>query len=349
MPQARNTLSLALNLLNAQDHQQTLPNISETRARVDLARNEQTLFNLYTWLKVPDATIEHNAACAKKHPGTGLWFIESSQFSSWLAEESSVILLHGFAGSGKSVLCSATIEFLFRRPSVSSRTGIAYFYFTFSDSSKQDEIAMLRALLFQLSTQLKNNNKYLSQLKKEYEPGTPPTLVLIEYLRLLCREFFEVFIVIDALDETPRDGPRQRVLDVFETIRNWKIQRLHILITSRSEPDILSCLQLPTSQQVLMANVGVDQDISKYIESRLDTDSSLQKWEPYHGKIANILTEKARGMYVTQTSNLMTSLKWLTNNVKVPMGRMPTTFPTIWPPKRRTSRPPTQFATFNAC
>lgn len=344
--EARNTLSFALSLLNAR---QTLRSINETKALVDLTRTEQTLSSLCTWLKAPDATIEHNANYAKKHPGTGLWFIESPKFLSWLAEEGSVILLHGFAGSGKSVLCSATIQFLFWRPSVSPRIGIAFFYFTFSDPSKQDEIAMLRALLLQFSTQLKNNNKHLWQLKKTYEPGTPPTLVLIEYLRLLCTEFFEVFIVIDALDETPRDGPRQRVLDVLKTIRNWKIQKLHILITSRSELDIVSCLQIPTSQQVLMANTGLDQDISKYIESRLDTDCRLKKWDQHRGKIAKTLSEKARGMYVAQTNILMTSPKWLTNNVKVPMGRMPTTFLTILSPKQRTPRLPTRFATFNAC
>ena len=153
--EARNTLSLALDLLNAHDHQQTLRNTNETRALVDLVRIEQTSSSLYAWLKAPDATIKHNAACAKKHPGTGLWFIKSPQFKSWLAGESSVILLHGFAGSGKSMLCSTTIQFLFRRPSVSSRIVIAFFYFAFSDPSKQDEIAMLRALLLQLSTQQK--------------------------------------------------------------------------------------------------------------------------------------------------------------------------------------------------
>ena len=331
--EARNTLSLALDLLNAQDHQQTLRNTNETRALVDLVRIDQTSSSFYAWFKAPDATIEHNAACAKKHPGTGLWFVGSPQFLSWLAEESSVILLHGFAGSGKSVLCSTTIQFLFRRQSVSSRIGIAFFYFTFSDPSKQDETAMLRALLLQLSIQLKTDHKHLRQLKKRYEPGTPPTLVLIEYLRLLCTEFFEVFIVIDALDEGPRREPRQRVLDVLETIRNWKIQRLHILITSRTEPDIVSCLQLPTSQQVLMANIGVDQDTSKYVESRFDNDRRLQKWQQYRGKITDMLSEKANGVYVIKTDNFRTWFKWSTNNVKVPMGRLPNTFPTMLAPK----------------
>ena len=315
--EAQNALSLTLNLLNARDHRQTLRNVEETKTLVDLVRIEQTSSNLYAWLKAPDATIEHNKACVKKHPGTGLWFINSPQFLSWLTEGNSVIWLNGFAGSGKSVLCSTVIEYLFRRPNVTSKIGIAFFYFTFSDPSKQDEIAMLQALLIQLSTQLKNDHKYLRQLKKTYEPGTPPASVLIQYLRLLCEEFNEVFVAIDALDESPRDGSRQRVLDVIKTIQEWKLQRLHILITSRNEPDIGSCLELPTSQQVLMANIGLDQDISKYIESRLDTDCRLRKWRPYRDKIAETLSEKAKGMYVAEICDLMRSLKWTANNVKV--------------------------------
>ncbi|KAL8747661.1 MAG: hypothetical protein Q9190_000508 [Brigantiaea leucoxantha] len=284
--EARNTLSLALDLMNARDHQKMRHEIEETKALVDLARVEQTFSGLYAWLKAPDITIEHNAACAKKHPGTGLWFMNSPRFLSWLTEESSVILLHGFAGSGKSVLCSTAIQFLFRRSSVSPRIGIAFFYFTFRDKDKQDEIAMLRALLLQLSTQLENDHKHLRQLKKTYEPGTPPLPVLLQYLRLLCEEFCEVYIVIDALDESPRDGPRQRVLDVIETIRDWKIQRLHILTTSRNEPDIMSSLEVPANQQVAMADIGLDHDISKYVESRLDTDRRLRKWHANRDLIA---------------------------------------------------------------
>lgn len=306
--EAQNTLSLTLDLLNARDHQQTLRNIKETKNLADLVRIEQISSDLYAWLKAPDATIEHHAVCAKKHPGTGLWFVKSPQFLSWLTEENSVIWLNGYAESGKSVLCSTAIQFLFRRSSGSSRTGIAFFYFSFSDQSKRDEVAMLRALLLQLSTQLQNEHKYLRQLKKTYEPGTPPASVLVQYLRLLCEEFFEVFVAIDALDEAPRDGPRQRLLNVFEMIRKWKIQRLHILITSRNEPDIGSCLELLTSQQVPMANIGLDQDISNYIESRLDTDRRLLKWHLHRSRIAKTLSEKANGMYVAYTCDLMTPL-----------------------------------------
>ncbi len=54
--------------------------------------------------------------------------------------------LNGFAGSGKSVLCSTAIQFALRHRRSDPNVGIAFFYFTFNDESKQDVSAMLRAL-----------------------------------------------------------------------------------------------------------------------------------------------------------------------------------------------------------
>ena len=113
------------------------------RINIDLRRLSS---DLRDWLNVPDATIDHNAACAKKHPGTGTWLVKSPQFSRWLTEENSIMWLNGFAGSGKSVLCSTAIQFALRHRRSDPNVGIAFFYFTFNDESKQDVSAMLRAL-----------------------------------------------------------------------------------------------------------------------------------------------------------------------------------------------------------
>ena len=309
--EARNTLSLALNLLSIRDQQRLLRNYEETKVLVDLFQAEQNSSGLFAWFQAPDVTIEHNAACAKKHPGTGQWLIENLQFLDWLTKGNSIIWLHGFAGSGKSVLCSTAIQFLFRRASRhrDTRIGIAFFYFTCNDQSKQDEMAMLRALLFQLSAGLKNDHRHLRLLRTTHESGTPSESVLTQYLQLLCKEFSETYIVIDAIDESPRDGPRKKVLKVLDTIQNWRIDKLHLLLTSRDEPDIASSLGLPKSRQIPMANTGLDQDILKYVESRLDTDSGLRRWYPYRDKIVSTLCEKANGMYAVQTRKPRSTIK----------------------------------------
>ena len=48
--------------------------------------------------------------------------------------------LNGFAGSGKSVLCSTAIQFALRYRKSDPKVGIAFFYFTFNDESKQEAL-----------------------------------------------------------------------------------------------------------------------------------------------------------------------------------------------------------------
>ena len=300
----RANLSSALEVLQLKDNSRIQTDVADIKTLVDLVKTNQISSNICHWLKAPDATIDHNAACLKKHPGTGLWLIEDSRFANWLIEHNSVLWLNGFAGSGKSVLCSTAIQHVLRHRRSDPKIGIAFFYFTFNNESKQDESAMLRALLLQLSTQLRDGHADLVRLYDSYKTGTPSSGVLIEYLRFLIERFQHVYILLDALDESPRDEPRGHVLDVLETMRGWALQGLHLFVTSRDERDIHDFFDLPTTQKIAMQNAGIDQDIAKFISGRLNTDRTLQKWEKHRDKIQETLARRAKGVYVD------TCLEW---------------------------------------
>lgn len=156
-------------------------------------------------------------------------------FSEWLGKENFVLWLNGFAGSGKSVLCSTAIRHVLRHQRSIPNIGIAFFYFKFNDKSQQDASAMIRALLLQLSAQCRgeNPNSDLAQLYKSYKTGTPPAQILLEHLRRLIERFQNVYLLLDALDESPRDERRRDMLAVLETMRTWGLIGLHLLLTSR--------------------------------------------------------------------------------------------------------------------
>ena len=294
-------LSSALDVLQLKDNKRIQDDISrvqddiyEVKALLDLVSARQISSNLRDWLNAPDATINHNAACDKKHPGTGMWLVKGPKFSKWLTEENSILWLNGSAGSGKSVLCSTAIQYALQHRRSDPRIAIAFFYFTFNDKSKQDESAMLRALLLQLSSQLQDGHKDLTQLHDSYKSGIPPSPVLISYLQRLIQRFHDVYIVLDALDESPSIVPRQRVLDTLETMRNWGVQCLHLFVTSRNESDICKSLDLLPAHQVRMRNNDIDKDISDFISGQLDR--RLRKFSPYHTKIQESLAARAKGM-----------------------------------------------------
>jgi ankyrin repeat domain-containing protein 50 len=281
----------ALEMLQLKGTQRTQDSISEIRT-------DQISWQIRDWLKAPDVSVNHNAECQKKHGWTGRWLVTSPSFITWLVKKNSLLWLNGFAGSGKSVLCSTAIQYVFRHRQSASHIGVAYFYFTFNDESKQDESAMLRALLLQLSVQRQDDNLDLTRLYNLYKPGIPPSLVLTDHLHRLVQKFRDVYIVLDALDESPRSGAREQVLDTLETMRKWSFPGMHFLITSRDEPDIresLESLTLFPMQQVKMKNARIDKDIADFISGRLRS-RRLQKWSLYHDKIQEVLVNRAKGV-----------------------------------------------------
>jgi ankyrin repeat domain-containing protein 50 len=68
----RNNLSLALDVMHLRDHKHTQDDITDLKSVAKLVRASQISSIIRDWLKAPDATINHNAACAKRHPGTGI-------------------------------------------------------------------------------------------------------------------------------------------------------------------------------------------------------------------------------------------------------------------------------------
>ena len=104
----RANISSALDALHLKDYEkiqgdsiETIQDdIIETKDLLNLVRTMPASFELRDWLKAPDAFIDHHTACAKKQPGSGVWFVKSDQFSRWLIEKNSILWLNGFAGSG---------------------------------------------------------------------------------------------------------------------------------------------------------------------------------------------------------------------------------------------------------
>ena len=283
-------------MLQLNDTRRSQDNITEIKALLELVKTNQISSDLRDWLSAPDATVDYSAACMKKHPGTGMWLVKGSQFSKWLTEENSIMWLKGFAGSGKSVLCSTAIQSVLRHRGYDRNIGIAFFYFTFNDNSKQNELSMMRALLLQLSSQLQDGHADLTRLYESHKASTPPSLILLENLRRLVQRFRHMYILLDALDESPQTGPREDILKALETIRKWGLRNLHLFISSRDEQDIRESFDLPATQQVIMQNAGIDRDIADFISGRLREDRRLRKLLPYHDKIQETLTKGAKGV-----------------------------------------------------
>ncbi len=159
---------------------------------------------------------------------------------------------------------------------------------------------MLRALVLQLSGQLDDNHGILSRLHDSYRNATPPDQALMGTLRQLIQSFDDIYIILDALDESPREKHQGDLLQALVDLRTWSKPGLHLLVTSRDEPDIRDVLvdELGALQDevISLKNDSVDSDIVSFISGSLKNDRRLRKWEKYHDQIEKALTERAKGV-----------------------------------------------------
>jgi hypothetical protein len=173
---------------------------------------------------------------------------------------------------------------------------VAYFYFDFRDRGKQSHEHLLRSLVTQFSAQCPSTPEALERLYSSNQDGRwqPAANVLATTLGKFIGSFQQTYIVVDALDECTE---REELLGLIEEIVNWKIDTLHILVTSRKEREIEQCLQDLVPNQMNIQSSLVATDIQIHVHEKLHQDPKLRKWpEKVLAEIETELTECADGM-----------------------------------------------------
>jgi hypothetical protein len=183
---------------------------------------------------------------------------------------------------------------------------LAYFYFDFKDSSKQDARGLLTSLLAQLSSMSDPCYDILSGLYSRHHGGSqqPDDRTLTECLKdmLMLSDQPTVYLIVDALDECPNTSgfptAREKVLDLLEELVNLKFPNLRLCVTSRPEVDIGAVLRPLTSLHVsLHDESGQNQDILNYIKSVVQSDRKMRRWRDEDRQLViDTLSAKAGGM-----------------------------------------------------
>ena len=185
---------------------------------------------------------------------------------------------------------------------------IAYFYFDFRDTEKQNNRNLLPSLLVQLASQSSPRCDVLHRLYLEHEKGTqkPTEAALAQCLKdmLTIRDQPPIYIILDALDECPNSygipSPREQVLTLVERLIELRLPHLHICATSRPEFDIRANLgRLALHSVSLHDQSGQREDIVNYVKSVIysESETMMKRWRVEDKKmVVESLSEKADGM-----------------------------------------------------
>lgn len=192
---------------------------------------------------------------------------------------------------------------------------VAYYFFDFKDTAKQDVEGLLASLLMQIARNLGALPEPLLELYRRHqsrnpERPTPPTTdellgVLIGILRLETK----IFIVIDALDECKQI---YLLLETWCAIFDQSESSCRFLLTSRAEIEIQTWLRELNIKDLQIQSANVDHDVALYVRAVLQTDDRLRKHrQGIQDLIITTLTNGAKGMCVSTVCHLWTSLTYI--------------------------------------
>jgi len=162
----------------------------------------------------------------------------------------------------------------------------------------------------------------LLDLRSYKDTGRTPTGQLLdEALRGAMRDFDNVYVVLDGLDECPnaddatnqlaRDE-RKAILRLISFLRDWELDNLHLAVVSRPEGDISyelerqSVTRMASSYTIDLSTKEnsnqVDNDMLTYISAELEAAKFRSVTLDMRERIKTTLIAKAHGMQVRSHS-----------------------------------------------
>ena len=287
--------------LNIQEHVSSSNDVTlDVYEHVKSIKSAGRKKEILDWLAAPDPSTNYQNACRSRHAATGSWFLEGKEFSQWKMDANSLLWLHGKAGCGKTVLSSTVITEILRQCSCSNGSSLAYFFFDFNDSEKQQCSQMIISVIKQLYSQSHDAMTEVESLFSSCQDGqkSADLATLMITLQAAIRKSENTYIILDALDEC---SGIVDLLSVIQTMVEGSVPALHLLCTSRWLTTVEETVQnLTTSDRMIQVQSEiVDTDISNYISHKLQTDPELKRWRnrpDIQEEIRAALTEKVDGM-----------------------------------------------------
>lgn len=182
----------------------------------------------------------------------------------------------------------------------------AYAYFYFDSRSAEKGLSLyqnfVRSILTQLAYRCNGIPAALQDLYRKHGDGReqPSLAALHETLQLVINGFDHVYIVVDSLDEC---GERSELLRYMTAPGVWQSPNLHLLVTSRPEPEIRTQLGRIRHLKTITIEVSVAQrDIEMYLDARL---AEITRWsKATQDRIKKKLMENVDGMWVITNLHL---------------------------------------------
>lgn len=202
--------------------------------------------------------------------------LASEQYSNWSSGDCQTLWCPGIAGGGKTIFASVVMDSLkvaqAKKTDRKSRAGLACLFIEYERQKEQTVRSLTAAILRQLSEQCEALPEPVVSLFDEYESSA--SHIRFEDMALaltnILREFPEVYLIVDALDECAENTRRELLAHLSDQQRKTGLK---ILATSRPTIDFRKdfgpCEEMEVKADVL--------DVKTVLDLLIDKSDSLVK------------------------------------------------------------------------
>ena len=298
---AMSALLVSLNepIKRLEDHSGTSTKILEENQHLQLLK----------WLSPVPFSSHHKRHSESRIPHSGQWLLKHDRYLLWSkTSSSSILLIHGIMGSGKTALASTVIDsFLQEGSGQALPAPIAYFYCTRNSAeterSNPDEI--MRSILRQLTTTNGSSSTVHERILKEYERRQAMAkLDGFEVTRLQAAECVSLIldttvanpatIVVDAVDEMPSSS-RHLLLSALTQVVQQSLSVVKVLVTSRDDSNIHALL--PEAVALRIQNEHTRKDMVDFVHR--EVYSAIQDRRMLNGNVSEDLQKDLENVLIT--------------------------------------------------
>ncbi|KAL2851169.1 hypothetical protein BJY01DRAFT_232985 [Aspergillus pseudoustus] len=280
--------------------------VEQLTAGTTTSLETQRLADLLQWLSPTPVTLHHQAISAQRLPGSGQWLLKDPAFQHWEASSSSsLFVLHGVRGCGKSTIFSICVDHFGPSTSPAQQKAVptapcAFFYCT--DSPSQPDRAspehVMRSIVRQLAVSPKDGSidqgvlsVYERELKEAKAIRTDFRELSFEECIALILDLAmanPAYIAVDAVDEL-RAHDRATLLEGLRRVISESASVVKVLITSRDSVHLDNLL--PQDAAKVRVNPDLNGgDVAAYVDHQLQ--AALQKRCILNGTVSSALIKK---------------------------------------------------------
>ncbi|KAL3260405.1 hypothetical protein ABHI18_004610 [Aspergillus niger] len=264
------------NLTAALDHRKQaesmLNGIDEAVERLKMIQSHTRSLQdreILDWLSTASYSDPQNNTQGHRASNTGNWFLDLPEYKEWKITPGKICWLYGAVGCGKSVLCSTVIQDIEESCRSDISKNFAYWYFQFSNDETQKVYNMSRSILRQFMPRTLPPSMISLWDEHHHRGSKPQQQKFADILDIVLESSRgEFFLILDALDECPTTGDDERgsLLQFLEELLKKHQTKIHILATSRPEPDIRSRLE---QYQSVNLESGLGEDVETFVRAQV--------------------------------------------------------------------------------